>query len=293
MRTIGTQHKVTRIPDESVNYLALALRARLQDLVTAMIAASHHRTDTQFDRPASLHEDGSPMWSIVVRSDVAKQLAALEKIEREEESKIRKERKERAEMTAAHAAVLQAQANGMAASQSMDMGAGGMDDSEGGAKKKRKKDGPGVTARNMSEDVRKKMSNAVATQAAGLGGKYSWMTAAHSAPQQKAKPVVATMTPAATGTVPSGATTGLPITPATTTAPSASTSSSAVATAATAASSSWARPYVPTKKSSFAVPTQSSMEEDTRTSVTMRDAMFVIEKERGHGGGRGAARGWA
>jgi Transcription initiation factor TFIID component TAF4 family len=289
MRTIGTQHKVARIPDESVNYLALALRARLQDLVTAMIAASHHRTDTQFDRPASLYEDGSPMWSIVVRSDVAKQLAALEKIEREEETKIRKERKERAEMTAAHAAVLQAQANGMAGSQSMDMGGGGMDDSEGGAKKKRKKDGPGVTARNMSEDARKKMSNAVATQAAGLGGKYSWMTAANaSAPQQKAKPVVATMIPAATGTVPSVATTGLPITPATTTAPA---TSSAAATAA-AAASSWARPYVPTKKSSSAVPTQTSMEEDTRTSVTMRDAMFVIEKTRGHGGGRGAARGW-
>ena len=298
MRTIGTQHKVTRIPEESVNYLALALRARLQDLVTAMIAASHHRTDTQFDRPASLYEDGSPMWSIVVRSDVAKQLAALEKIEREEETKIRKERKERAEMTAAHAAALQAQANGMAGSHSMDMGGGlGLDDPDGGAKKKRKKDGPGVTARNMSEDVRKKMSNAVATQAAGLGGKYSWMTAANTSTPQKAKPAVTTpmaATPLA-ATAPSIATnTGVPTTPAIPAASSSSSSTAAAATAAaaSAASSSWARPYVPTKKSSSLVPTQTSTEEDTRTSVTMRDAMFVIEKERGHGGGRGAARGW-
>jgi hypothetical protein len=46
-------------------------------------------------------------------------------------------------------------------------------------KKKKKKEGPGVTARNMSEDVRKKMSNAVASQAAGLStGKYAWMNAA-------------------------------------------------------------------------------------------------------------------
>ena len=74
MRTIGTSHKVNRIPDDSVNYLALALRARLQDLITAMIAAANHRTDAQFDRSASLYEDGSPMWSILVRSDVAKQL---------------------------------------------------------------------------------------------------------------------------------------------------------------------------------------------------------------------------
>jgi Transcription initiation factor TFIID component TAF4 family len=296
MRTIGTQHKITRIPDESVNYLALALRARLQDLVTAMIAASHHRTDTQFDRPASLYEDGSPMWSIVVRSDVAKQLAALEKIEREEETKIRKERKERAEMTAAHAAALQAQANGMVGSHSMDMGGGGMgglDDPDGSAKKKRKKDGPGVTARNMSEDVRKKMSNAVATQAAGLGGKYSWMNAASSSTPQKAKPIVST--PAAvTPLAPSVTATGVPTTtPATTTVPpAASSSSSTAAAAAAAASSSWARPYVPTKKSSSLAPTQTATEDDTRASVTMRDAMFVIEKERGHGGGRGAARGW-
>ena len=289
MRTIGTQHKVTRIPDESVNYLALALRARLQDLVTAMIAASHHRTDTQFDRPASLYEDGSPMWSIVVRSDVAKQLAALEKIEREEETKIRKERKERAEMTAAHAAALQAQANGMAGNHSMDMGGGmSLDDPDGVAKKKRKKDGPGVTARNMSEDVRKKMSNAVATQAAGLGGKYSWMTAANTSTPQKAKPIVSTpvvVTPAA----PSVTTTGVPTT---TSVPATSSSSTAAAAAAAAASSSWARPYVPTKKSNSLAPTQTPTEDDTRASVTMRDAMFVIEKERGHGGGRGAARGW-
>ena len=299
MRTISTQHKLTRIPEESVNYLALALRARLQDLVTAMIAASHHRTDTQFDRPASLYEDGSPMWSIVVRSDVAKQLAALEKIEREEETKIRKERRERAEMTAAHAAALQAQANGMASSHSMDMGGGmGLDDSEGGAKKKRKKDGPGVTARNMSEDVRKKMSNAVATQAAGLGGKYSWMTAANTSTPQKAKPMASTPVAVAplAAIAPSVATTGVPTTitttPATTTVPAASSSSTAAATGAAAGSSSWARPYVPTKKSNSLTQTQTPTEEDTRSSVTMRDAMFVIEKERGHGGGRGAARGW-
>jgi hypothetical protein len=57
--------------------LALALRARLQDLVTAMVFAAQHRTDTQFDHPVSLYENGTPMWSIVVRSDVAKQRKRL------------------------------------------------------------------------------------------------------------------------------------------------------------------------------------------------------------------------
>jgi hypothetical protein len=266
MRTIGTKHKIAKIPDDSVNYLALALRARLQELIVEMIAASHHRTDTQFDRPASLYEDGTPMWSILVRGDVAKQLASLEKVEREEEVKVRRERKERAEMAAAHAAALASQVAGSGGAMALD----GYDDLDGGGKKKKKKDGPGVTARNMSEDVRKKMSNAVATQAAGLGGKYAWMNASNAA---TATPKSKTAAPSTNSPAASAAGT-----PATTTAP------------AGGAAAGWARPYVPTKKSSSA-PAQSS-EEDRRTTVSLRDAMFVIEKERGHGGGRGAARGW-
>lgn len=100
---------MTKVPEDSVNYVALALRARLQDLITSMIAASKHRTDTQFDRAPSTYEDGTPMWGLVIRSDVAKQLAALEKAEREEEMKVRRERKEREDAAAAQAAALQAQ----------------------------------------------------------------------------------------------------------------------------------------------------------------------------------------
>lgn len=268
MRSIGTQHKITKVPEDSVNYLALALRARLQDLVVAMIAAACHRTDAQYDKPPSLYEEGTPMWSVVVRNDIGKQLSSLEKTEREEEMKIRRERKERADLAAAHAANLAAQASGGG-------GAMALDEEEGGApKKKKKKEGPGVTARNMSEDVRKKMSNAVASQAAGLGGKYAWMTAANvPATTPKPKPVV-TM-PAPVVTVP--VTTSIP---ATTTAPAASTTAGA----------SWARPYVSSRKAAAAF--SQATEEDDRMLVTMRDALFVVERERGHGGGRGSARGW-
>lgn len=298
MRTIGTNHKVSRIPEDSVSYLALSLRARLQDLVTAMIAAAHHRTDITFDRPATLYEDNSPMWSIVIKSDVAKQLAALEKVEREEETKIRKERKERADLQAAHAAALAAQANGASSASAAGLGLGGgggmaggsgdgaggafgFDDQDGsGGKKKRKKDGPGVTARNMSEDARKKMSNAVATQAAGLGGKYAWMTAANSASAAPPKPKPAV---AAAVSTTSAITTNA--------AAGAATAVSPTTPIPAGTLSSWARPYVPTTKKTTSSK-EESLEHDTRTIITMRDAMFVIEKERGHGGGRGAARGW-
>ncbi|KAI9569293.1 transcription initiation factor TFIID component TAF4 family-domain-containing protein [Boletus coccyginus] len=248
---IRMQHKITKVPEDSVNYLALALRARLQDLFVAMIAATRHCTDTQYDKPPSMYEDGTPMWSVVIRSDLGKQLAALEKTEREEEMKIRRECKERTDLVAAHAANLAAQVSGGGGTMAID-------DEDGGApKKKKKKEGPSVTARNMSEDVRKKMSNAVASQAAGLGGKYAWMTAAN-APATTPKPKPAAAVPAPAVTAPA-----ITSTPAMTTAP-----------AKAAASSSQAA------------------EEDDRMLVTMRDAMFVIVREKGHGGGCGSARGW-
>lgn len=254
MRAIGTKHKISKVPEDSVNYVALALRARLQDLLVAMAAASTHRTESQFDRTPSTYADGSPMWRVSVRRDVAKQLAALERAEREDEMRIRRERKE---LAAAQAAALAAHVPGAAI--------GDVEDVDGGPKKKKKKaDGPGVTAKNMSEDVRKKMSNAVASHAAGLStGKYAWMNASASAPPPKPKPAASP-------------------TPATTTAPSTTSGGAA-------AGSSWARPYVPTSGKAASATKE---EEDTRRIVTLRDALFVVEKERGHGAGRGAAHGW-
>jgi Transcription initiation factor TFIID component TAF4 family len=262
MRAIGTKHKVPKIPEDAVNYVALALRARLHDLLVAMAAASAHRTDSQFDRTPSSYVDGTPMWRISVRRDIAKQLAALERAEREDEMRIRRERKE---LAAAQAAALAAHAPGAAT--------GETEDGEGGPKKKKKKaDGPGVTAKNMSEDVRKKMSNAVASHAAGLStGKYAWMNASNATPAPPPKPK-----PAASPA------------PATTTVPAATTASAAAAAAA-AIGSSWARPYVSTSGKPASATKE---EEDTRRVVTLRDALFVVEKERGHGAGRGAAHGW-
>ncbi|TBU42691.1 transcription initiation factor TFIID component TAF4 family-domain-containing protein [Dichomitus squalens] len=259
MRATGTTHKVSTVSKESIDYVALALRFRLQGLITAMIAAARHRTDTQFDRPPSTYEDGTPMWSIKVRSDVGKQLEALQKAYREEDMKERRERKERQDAQAAQAAALTTTASGAGTD-----GAAADGEDGGGPKKKKKKDGPGVTARNMSEDVRKKMSNAVASQAAGLGtGKYAWMSAASAATAAPPKPKPAVAARAST--------------PATTTTPAASSTSAG----------GWARPYQPKSASQ-----QAQKDDDGRLAVTLRDAVFVVNNEKGHGGGRGAARGW-
>ncbi|KAH6912478.1 hypothetical protein BKA70DRAFT_1397638 [Coprinopsis sp. MPI-PUGE-AT-0042] len=312
---VDLRHKVVRVPEEAINYMALALRARLQDLVTSMIKAAKYRKEAQFDRPASFYEtlqngnamdvDGggggvkqeTPMWSIVVRSDVAKQLALIERIERDEEMRIRRERKERQEMTAAHNAALAAQAAG--ASNGMDTSGGypsmnddpdgpigGGSSGSGQPKKKKKKEGPGVTARNMSEDVRKKMSNAVATQAAGLG-KYAWMNAAAANTGGGAAAASSAASPAATST------------PAKATKAAAGGAGTAAASAAAEkAANTWVRPYkkptLPTPATTTTPEAQQKTdgEDPNKVTLTLRDAMFVVEKERGHGGGRGSARGW-
>ncbi|KAF8992965.1 hypothetical protein BDZ89DRAFT_1097278 [Hymenopellis radicata] len=216
MCTISTEHKIRTVPEDSVNYMALALRARLQDLIRARIAAAHHRTDTQFDRPASLYGDDPPMWSILLLS----------------------ERKEGADMAAAYAAALAAQA--ATAETSFE------DGSEGGEEHERGR--------------AQKMSNAAASQAAGIGGKYSWMTAGNAT-----SPTPVKSKPSATAASPSSATTTAP--------------------------GGWARPYVPAKKTTT-TSTPAAVEQDTRLPVTLRDAMFVVEKEPEHGSRREAARGW-
>ncbi|CAK5274318.1 unnamed protein product [Mycena citricolor] len=218
MRTIATQHKVTAaIPADTVNYLALALRARLQDLVTAMIHAAHHRLETQFDRPSSVFEDGRAAWGILVRSDIEKQLAALEKVEREEEMLAREERATRGSGN--------------------DMVVDGVESTESRS---------GETAKEKPTRPRDlDTTNAAANRAAGLIGKYAWLTAAHR-PKTGAGGVM----------VPG---------------PEPPFEEGMVYSAM--------RPDRP-------APT------DEGIRVNFRDAMFVLEKERGHGGGRGAARGW-
>ncbi|OCB87216.1 hypothetical protein A7U60_g5733 [Sanghuangporus baumii] len=266
MRAIGTRHKVSRIPEDAVNYLALALRARLQALIEAMADAAQHRATAQYDRAPSQYEDGTPMWNVVVRRDLKKQLEVLERVEREEEMRLRRERRERADAAAA--------ANAQAAGSPMPDGIGATNGDDAatdggiagaaGKKSKKKKEGPGVTAKNMSEDVQKRLSNATAAQAAGLGrGKYAWMNAGvvSSAPS-----------PAPTKS-------------------KASTSTQATTAAGQTAAKSWTKPYVPASAKASQSPAPG---DEDKLVVTIRDAMFIIERERGHGAGRGAAaaRGW-
>ncbi|KAI6042800.1 hypothetical protein EDC04DRAFT_885698 [Pisolithus marmoratus] len=105
----------------------------------------------------------------------------------------------------------------------------------------------------MSEDLRKENVERVASQAAEIGGEWP------NAPLVTPKPKPATS-------------------PATTMTPAVS------------ANTSWVRLYVSATKAAT-VATQVA-EADNRLVVTLRNALFALERGRGHGGGRGAARAW-
>ena len=249
MRSIATRHALqagtTGVPEDTVTYLALALRVRLSKLIEGMSHAAEHREETGVLRPPGVYVDGTPMWTQVVRRDVAKQLALLERVEREEELAARRERKARESFTSS---------GGQTALPSLD-DALPMEAEEEPKKKKKKPDGPGVTAKNMSEDMKKKLSNAVASRAAGLGtGKYAWMNA---------------------GNIPTGP-------------PAKKATGTTSTTSSQQSGSGWSKPYQPAGKKKEEPPA----EDDNRRTITLKDAIFVVERERGHGGGRGAARGW-
>ena len=180
IRTVATHHNIQKVPDESVHYLTYALQTRLEEILQQAIYAAEHRQKTQLLESPPLYEDGTPMWSKIIRRDIGKQLEVIERVEREEELRVRSERKAREEAT--EAAKVAANPNGIPQHIA--------DDEH--PKKKRKKDlGPGVLAKTMTEDMRKKMSNVAASHAAGLAGskRYAWLHAGNVPPSRGSKSV--------------------------------------------------------------------------------------------------------
>ncbi|KAJ7360928.1 hypothetical protein DFH08DRAFT_951565 [Mycena albidolilacea] len=236
-----------RMPTIGRNY-------KLQDLVTGMIDAAWHRTRRgQWDRMPGVYEGGGPAdgegegwtglgvaWGILVRSNVAKQLAALEKVERMEEERER-ERREQCEQ--ATSTVLTAVLNSEDPPPQIPGDDNNMD-----------LDPPERPPRKraVSDEAGCRMAaNAAVNHAAGTGCKYAWL-AVGAHPQQQHQPG---------GFHVHGDAALPPPKP---------------------------HPY----NSGTPPPVPPDTGADPQMRITLRDTMFVVEKERGHGGGQGAARGW-
>ncbi|GAB5589992.1 hypothetical protein Unana1_04892 [Umbelopsis nana] len=166
---IADKSAIKGVHPDFLAYLALATQDRLSSLLEQMVKASKHRVLSQtFDAPPIDEISGQPLYKIVVQQDTRKQLLAIERVEREEERR-RKEAISERERRA----------------QQGENGSVG-DDEDKPKKKKQKAMGPGVTARTMSEDMRNKKANETALMSAG-GKRMSWMMTATDTPSPPSK----------------------------------------------------------------------------------------------------------
>jgi hypothetical protein len=203
----------------------------------------------------------TPMWDIVVRKDVGKQLAVLSNVERAEELRIRRERQEKKEGLNTNTM------DGSTSSPGADGGSASVDGGGDGSKKRKrvKELGPGQTAKSLPEDVRNKLINDAASRAVGGSRKYAWMAAGPASSSSAVAPTASR--------------------PPITTNGSAGSSMSTIP-----------RPALPNPSGGWsraAALTQHYEPVDERRTLTLRDVEFAIDREKGHGGGRGSARGWS
>ena len=280
VHTLAQEHGLS-VDAAVLNYLSLAARTRLKNVLETMIASSRHRSWSSHQHPPPLYPSNSqPMYHEQILSDPIKQLAALEKAERGDEARRRRERLARDEESSALAA-------GYGADGDMDMD-DGTGTPKGDGRKRPKKIGPGVAARNMSEDVRKRLADSTAMRNLGGGSsKYSWLSGGSSFPStfsplggKKAKAEAA-----AGGETPSR----LPK-PKFAPQPAVSNWSGVSATEA-GSSEAGSKAAASTGAWGDVTARQAAKEEEERQArlkVTLRDALFALEYERKAGAGHGS-----
>lgn len=175
VHTIAQKHGLS-VDAAVLNYLSLAARMRIKNLLETMVASSRHRSWSSHQHPPPMFPDSNtPMYHEQISSNPTRQLAALEKAERGDEARRRKQRLARDTEASALAS-----GSGAGLDGELDgMGDDGTGTPRSGAlgNKKPKKIGPGVAARNMSEDVRKRLADSTAMRNLGGGSsKYSWLS---------------------------------------------------------------------------------------------------------------------
>lgn len=180
-RCAASEGSMKTLKADTLDIISAAVQQRLRNLLEKVVAARDHRLRVHATRPPPLDDlDAHPAWDIEVSADVDKILAVMSKVDREEEKTARRSRiaKEEAELQEKQQAE-QAQKEGQ--------------DGEDGAssRKKREKE---TSARNLTEDQQKKLTDASTRQMlfGDTGSRYSWLqgpAGGSSAPSGSMKPL--------------------------------------------------------------------------------------------------------
>lgn len=188
------------LESDSLPMIGLAVQIRMRSLVEQMVEAKKQRVAATHHRPPPMQPprfEGdlpAPMWDEALYDDVEKILSTIDRVEREEERQARKSRlvRDHAEQLERErrerAALVGGDDSGEAGDQSMASfgpgtpggpssvpGTPGGTGTAGKKDKKRKRETPAQTAKNMSEDVRRKLSDQTASRTLGTK-KFSWLT---------------------------------------------------------------------------------------------------------------------
>lgn len=281
VHTLAQQHGLS-VDAAVLNYLSLAARTRLKNVLETMIASSRHRSWSSHQHPPPLYPSTSqPMYHEQIINDPIKQLAALEKAERGQEARRRRERLARDQESSALAPGY--------GGDDMDMD-DGTGTSKADGRKRPKKMGPGVAARNMSEDVRKRLADSTAMRNLGGGSsKYSWLSGGSSFPSTFS-PLGAKKGKADAGAAEDGSTPSRLPKPKFAPQPSVSNwggsgtadnGTGAAAASTTASTGAWGD--VAARQAA-----KEEEERQARLKVTLRDALFALEYERKAGVGYGS-----
>jgi len=240
-----------------------------------MIVVKNHRTLADHTHQAPLDDNNQPMYKHVISQDVRSQLHAIQKVDAEQERR-------------RHEIISDRQRRDQP-----DKGDDGnedrLDESSGlPLKKKRRKESVKEGSKHLSEDVMKKITNQTALTAAG-GLTKSWMLQATSEPTL----------PSPSPTTSSSTT---PVQTPTSTIPSTSQSTTLASKARVRGRPSAVRggrslssgrlisrdsASITANVTALAPPPRHA--NSTATRVTVKDALFVLERDRG-GGGLGSAQ---
>lgn len=311
---IAATHKIQTVEPDVLAYMAMATQERLRGLAEQMVHASKHRGRSLATANPPMYDEEHAMYRVGVSQDVKKQLLAVERVEREEETKRKEHIAERERR--------------LAAGEDLDENGdprGGPGGAGAKKSKKQKEGGPGVSARNMTEEARKKVANQTAMGFAGGSGRtYSWMMGSGGAggggglgggaasPSPLAGPPIVASTgtgstagsPSASGTAANG--TGGPLKPtlargstmlASTTLSGALTPGGGGGDGGAAGSGAVGSPSLVRgagvggsmilPPSTLGRPTNLR---DSSRKVNVRDALFCLERDRGGGGGEGSGQ---
>jgi len=170
------------LKSDTLDLIAAAVQHRLRNLFDDILLSRHHRLGATASRRPPMYRDSmgkdsddlASMWDIEVEDDTAKILNVIARVEREEERAARRERTAREQQEQEEQ---EEEAARLAASQKDQEEGGDASAAEAKRKeKKRKRESAAANARNLPEEMQKKMTDASARHTLfGGNQKYAWL----------------------------------------------------------------------------------------------------------------------